>query len=149
MPARDYRDIFGGGALILIGGFIAIHALTTLALGNIANMGPGMFPAGLGCILSALGLAIVVPALFRAAPLPSVDVRSLVAILASVLAFALLLEPFGLAPAIVGMTLIASRADGKLSLLGAGILAVCLSIGTTLIFQVGLGRQISILTWPW
>lgn len=149
MPARDYRNIFGGGTLILVGVFIALHSLTTLTLGTISNMGPGMFPAGLGFILAALGIAIVVPALFRAAPLPEVDVRSLVAILGSVLVFALLLEPFGLVPAIVGLTLIASRADSKLSLLGTAILAVCLSIGTTLIFQVGLGRQISILNWPW
>lgn len=149
MPARDYRDILGGGALILAGAFIAFHSITTLNLGTISNMGPGMFPAALGFILAGLGAFIFGPALFREGSALTIDVRSLAAILTSVLAFALMLRPFGLIPAIVALTLIASRSDSKLSLLGTAILAAGLSLSAVLIFQVGLGLQIATVAWPW
>ena len=149
MPGKDYRDIFRGAVLVLLGGGAAIHALATLNLGTVAQMGPGMFPAALGALLGALGVAILVPALFRSGEIPSVDLRSLAAVSASILVFALIVQPFGLIPAVVALTFVASWADSRLSLLGTTILAACLSVGATLIFQIGLGLQFSAFNWPW
>lgn len=148
MPSRDYRDILGGGAIVIIGLFVVIYSMRTLSLGTVVNMGPGLFPATVGFILAGLGIGILAPALFRSAPAPKVDLRSFVAILASVLIFALMLRPFGLIPAIFALTFVASRADGKLSLLGTAALAASLSLGAVLIFQIGLGMQIQTISWP-
>lgn len=149
MPARDYRDIIGGSALTLIGVFATIHGLVSLNLGTLSNMGPGMFPAALGVILAAIGVAILIPAIFRAAEMPDVDMRSFAAISASILAFAVMVQPFGLIPAIVVLTFVASRADSKLSPIGLVIVAVGLSVGATLIFRTGLGMSTAAIAWPW
>jgi hypothetical protein len=148
MHARDYRDIVGGLALVAIGSFAAIYAWATMTLGTVTRMGPGMFPMALGFILTSLGLAILVPALFRAGERMDIDFRSAAAILGSILVFALMIETFGMIPAIAVLIVIASRADSKVSLLEAVALVVTLSVITTLIFQVGLGLQVSLFAWP-
>ncbi len=149
MHPRDYGDIMGGAALILIGTFATIYALTVLFLGTVRNMGPGMFPAALGCILAGLGVAILVPALFRKGKMPSFTIRPLLTVIASILSFAIMLPPFGLIPAIIVQTLVATQADRKLSMKIALILAAGLSLSATLIFQVGLSLQVAIISWPW
>jgi hypothetical protein len=149
MRARDYRDICGGGFLAVFGASAALYATTALDVGNIVRMGPGMFPAAVGCILAVLGVAILLPALFRSGEFPAIDWRSFLTILASILAFALMIRPFGMVPAIVAQTLIASRADSKLSLFGATVLAACVASGAALIFKVGLGAPVATVNWPW
>lgn len=151
MLSRDYKDILGGGVLIAVGLFAAVYAVLHLTIGPISRMGPGMFPAVAGILLAVLGLAIFIPALFRRAPagaLAQFDFRSLLAISGGILSFAVLLQPFGLVPAIVAQTLIASRADSKLTIFGAGILACFLSLGMVLLFKIGLGVPVAILNWP-
>lgn len=149
MRTRDYRDIVGGAALIGVGAFVAIHAFTSYRLGTVTNMGPGLFPTALGCLLAALGVIVLVPALFRSGDLPQIDFRPLVTILVSIFTFAVMVRPFGLVPTILVLTLLASLAAGKLSLVGALVLAAGLSILATLIFPVGLGIQVAIIAWPW
>lgn len=149
MGARDYRDIIGGVALVFIGCFTAIHALTSLNLGTVASMGSGMVPTALGCMLIVLGLAIVLPALFRAGEMPRADLRSTGAILASILAFAIMVRPFGMIPAILVLTFVVSRADSRLSPIGTLILATGLSLLAVLIFRVGLGAPVEVIAWPW
>lgn len=149
MSTRDYRDMTGGGLLILTGGFLAVYSMNTLNLGTLSNMGPGFIPAALGFILGALGLGILGTAFFRAGPAIDFDFRAFTMILASVLAFALVLRPFGLVPAVFVLTLIASRADSKLSLLGTTILAAGLSLGAVVIFQYALGIRVATIAWPW
>lgn len=149
MSARNYRDILGGLALMLVGAFAAIHAATYLNVGTIARMGPGLFPAALGVILAGFGVVIAISALFRDANMESVDLRSFLAISGSVVAFAATVQSFGFAPAIIVTALVASRADSKLSLVATLILGVVLAVVATLIFQVGLRVQVPIVAWPW
>lgn len=149
MHKRDYRDILGGAVMIGLGGFAAIHALTSLSLGTVSQMGPGMFPAGLGIVLVALGIAIVLPALRREGEPIRFDLRSLLAIGASVLVFLVTIQPFGLVPAVVLLVLVASRADGKLSAIGTLVLSAGLALLTVLLFRVALGVSIPVFSWPW
>lgn len=148
---RDYRDIVGGGAMILAGAFAALYAMANLRLGTMTNMGPGMFPTALGVILAGLGGLVLVPALFREGGdlMPDIDTRSLAAVIAGMLTFMVMVLPFGIAPAILAMTLTASRADSKLSLLGATMLGSVLAFSAVLIFRIGLGLQVPIAAWPW
>ena len=64
------------------------------------------------------------------------------------LAFWLLLEPFGLLPGIAALTIISSRADGKLSPLGAVVMTAIVAAIATLIFSVALQLPMKILAWP-
>jgi len=146
---RDYRDVWGGGALVAIGGLAAVIAFQTLNMGTLTRMGPGMFPAAVGIILAALGVLILIPALFREGERIGRDKRSFVTIIGSMLVFAFLVRPFGLVPAIVGMTFLASRADSKLSWLATIVVAVCLSVGAIVVFRLGLGLPFSAFNWPW
>lgn len=149
MPTRDYRDIFGGGFLAILGACSALYAVTTLNVGTVAHMGAGMFPAALGCILMALGFAVLLPALFRTGEFPRIDGRSLLMVILSVLAFALMIQPFGIVPAIIVQTALASCADSKLSPLGTVVLASCVAFGAALMFKIGLGIPVAAVNWPW
>lgn len=149
MQARDYRDIWGGGFLVLVGAGAALDVTAKLQLGSIARMGPGMFPTALAVLLIVIGLAILVPALFRQGEPVSLDWRSLGAILLSVLAFGLMIRTFGMVPAIIVQTLIATLADGKLGLVRSVTLSVCVALLAYLIFKAGLGLPVAAVNWPW
>jgi hypothetical protein len=149
MYARDYRDLIGGGLLILIGAAVTLHATNSLGLGTLLRLGSGGFPAALGVLLVVFGLALIVPAFRRRGELLPIAILPLICVLASILAFAVTLRTLGIVPAVIVMTLIATRADSKLSLFKAGILAVVLATFATLIFPIGLGIRVPILTWNW
>lgn len=149
MRRVDTRDLIGGALITLAGAGAMFYSLTSYALGTAARMGPGYFPALVGGILALCGLAIFIPALFRAGPVPQIEWRPLLWISLSVLAFALLVVPFGLVPAIVAQTVLASVSDRKLSGRASLMLAAGLSVGATLVFKVGLGIILPVFAWPW
>ncbi|MGV6874985.1 tripartite tricarboxylate transporter TctB family protein [Pseudochelatococcus sp. B33] len=149
MRSKDYRDVLGGFALIMIGIGAVATVLATLRLGTATQMGPGMFPAALGALLAAFGALIMVPAMLRAGDMPHFEFRPFATVIVSMLAFALLVKPFGLAPAIVAVILISSRADGKLSPRRALALGLCLAGFCSLLFKYAIGLPIAFLRWPW
>lgn len=66
-----------------------------------------------------------------------------------ILMFAALIEPFGLVPAIAALVLVASRADGALSLPAAALAIAGASVAIVGIFGFGLGFPMKIAAWPW
>jgi len=149
MYDRDYRDIASGAVLTLIGASAAIYAASTLPLGSVARLGPGMFPTAVGIILALLGLVIAIPALFRKGAPHPIDIRSLVAVSVSILAFAVIIPFFGMVPAILVLTAIASRANNALTPIGTLMVGVGLSALAFLIFRLGLNLPIALFNWPW
>lgn len=149
MRRFDYRDVIGGGLITLAGAAAMFYSLTSYSVGTAARMGPAFFPALVSGLLTICGLFILVPAFFRAGPLPKFEVRPLFWISLSVLAFALMANSFGLVPAVIAQTILAGLSDRKLSLKRSLILALALSAGATLIFKVGLGVFLPVLAWPW
>ena len=149
MRRVDARDAIGGGLLIIAGIAIAVHSATAFQVGTLARMGPGFFPVATSIILAIIGSVILLPALFRSGPRPVVEWRPLLWISASLLAFALLVIPFGMVPATIVLTLITGRSDNKLSLPGTLLLAILLAVGATLIFRIGLGMILPAFNWPW
>jgi hypothetical protein len=149
MGSKDYRDALGGFALIVIGLGAVATVLATLRLGTATQMGPGMFPVALGALLAVFGALIMVPAMLRAGQMPHFEFRPFAMVVISMLAFALLVESFGLAPAIVAVILISSRADDKLSLRGALVLGLCLAVICSVLFKYAVGLPIAFLRWPW
>lgn len=151
MLARVNRDIWGGAALLCAGAFVTYHAVTTLSLGTISQMGPGMFPAGLGILLAGLGALTIIAGLAGAGAArgPAFDVRSFLTLFASMLAFAVLVRPFGFVPAVVALTLIVSRADSRLSIVWTLVLAGALALTAFVIFRLLLGMPVAAFAWPW
>ena len=146
---RDYRDLIGGASLIATGAFVSIHAWRTLPIGGLSSAGPGLFPFALGWILAALGAAILVPALVRSGPPLRPDMRSLAYVALSILAFAVILPRFGLFPATVISVLLSVRTSNDAPLVRQAVLAVCLALLATLVFDVGLEMSLSAFKWPW
>ena len=149
MSRVDYRDVIGGGLITLAGAGAMYHSLTEFSVGTAARMGPGYFPALVGGLLMLCGVMILVPALLRAGPMPTFEFRPMFWVSLSVLAFALMVLPFGLVPAIIAQTILAGISDCKLSWRGSLILAGALSVGATLVFKVGLGVILPTFAWPW
>ncbi|MGQ7794550.1 tripartite tricarboxylate transporter TctB family protein [Faunimonas sp. B44] len=148
MNVRDHRDILGGLLVTAAGLFAAVYAATQYHLGTAGRMGPGMFPAVLGCIMALLGLAILLPALFRAGEAAAVEIRPILAILAGLAAFALTIDRFGLAPAIALLVVIASVADPRATLKGSLALSLALILVATAIFKIGLRFPFPLFAWP-
>jgi hypothetical protein len=148
MHGRDFRDVIGGGVLIFGGAFVLAYATTQLQVGNLARMGPGLFPAALGGLLCIFGAVVAVPALFRQGTLPSFDARPFLFVLASILIFGLAIRPLGVAPAVVLLTLVSTLAERRMSWWGALILAAVLATIAVLVFNVGLDIPVEAVRWP-
>lgn len=149
MHRVDYRDLIGGVLITIAGAGAMYHSLTAFSVGTAARMGPGYFPALVGGLLMLCGIMILIPALLRTGPMPTVELKPLFWISLSMLAFALLVLPFGLVPAIIAQTVLAGISDCKLSWRGSLILAGALSVGATLVFKIGLGVILPTFAWPW
>jgi hypothetical protein len=148
MYTRDYRDLIGGGLLLLLGLFVGVHSLTSYDIGTLRHMGPGMFPAWLGFLLAGIGAVILVLGLFRPGERIEPNYRQFFAVILGVLIFAVTVGTFGMIPAVVLLTFAAVLADDKLGAVEAVILAIVLSVLALVIFRVGLRIPLQTFAWP-
>jgi hypothetical protein len=148
MYTRDYRDLIGGGLLLLLGLFLGFHALTSYDLGTLRHMGPGMFPTWLGFLLAGIGAVVMVLGLFRPGERIEPHYRQFVAIILGVMIFAMTVGTFGMIPAVVLVTIAAVLADDKLGVVATAMLAVVLTALALLIFRVGLRIPLQMFDWP-
>ncbi|MGE0747767.1 MAG: tripartite tricarboxylate transporter TctB family protein [Rhodospirillales bacterium] len=144
----DVRDVVAGGVLVVVGLSAALYATENYATGALRRMGPGMFPMMLGYLLAALGALILAPALFRGGAMPAPDWRPLVAILLGISAFAVIVERYGMVPAIVGLTACVVFADGRPRVLRSLVLAGVLSAIAFVVFQLALDIPLPAYRWP-
>jgi uncharacterized membrane protein len=151
------RDVGSGVALAAFGTFFAVYAATQLRLGSFQAIGSGMFPFLTGIILVVMGLAILAKALSsrheQAAETAGEAVEkpewlSLAVVIAAIAAFALIIKPFGMVPALFALTLISSVASEKLTLRVALALATGLSITAWVVFILALGLPLRTIDWP-
>lgn len=146
------RDLLAGGLAIAFGLFYLIEALS-YNLGTATRMGPGYFPFGLGLLMVALGIAIIVfdarsPEQENDEPeafIPSR--RALLFLPASILVFAFVVGRFGLAPATFLAIFLSTFADRSISLLKGFVIALVMTVLCVLIFRVGLGMQVRAFIW--
>ena len=146
--ARDYRDIISGLVVLLFGVFISIYAANSLRLGSLDDMGPGMFPFGVGILIAICGAAICVPGFSRPGTLPGLPLFPCFIILASIIVFSLVVQNFGFIPAIVLQVFLSGVASSKSRLKLSLLLSIGLCIAVYLIFRVGLGLHLPIVNWP-
>ncbi len=147
MLDRNYRDIVAGLLLTFAGVAAAAYALSSYSLGTITRMGPGMMPVSLGVILACFGLAIALPALVQKGEAAAIRLRPMIFLSAAVLAFALMIERFGLVPSVLATTLIATLAETRVSAVGALILGMAMAALTWGIFIAGLRLSMPAFDW--
>jgi len=148
MYRRDYTDMAAGAFLVLFGAGVTYTSVTYYPMGNVGRMGPGMFPAGLGVILAVFGVILGLQALRRPGEKPDIRVFSPFFVLAGIAAFAAVIVPFGLIPAIVAILVISSMADLKIRPVSLAISCLGMSLFAPFVFVFCLGLQLPLLRWP-
>jgi hypothetical protein len=137
---------FGSGCLFAGFGLAAVLIGASYPVGTAARMGPGYFPRGLGIILIAMGLVLIVKS-FRStgARIAIKDLRPLLIVLGSVVVFGLAVVPLGLVVATILMIVVASTASHEFRWKEASIASVLLAVFVVVAFGYGLKLQLPIL----
>lgn len=143
---KIHRETLASLLFIGIGGVFAIASLQH-PMGTAVSMGRGFFPFWVGAILAALGVLMLVRSLAaRGGERLAIDLKPVVAITASILAFAILLPFGGLYVATVATVLIAARAERDFGFRAAVALGLGLAVAAHLAFIAGIGLQLPL--WP-
>jgi len=141
---------FWSGLLFMGMGAAALVFGSDLRVGTAARMGPGFVPHAIGWILIALGAAIAVKGFARdAEQVVRLHLRPVSLIVLSVVAFALLLQPAGLVPAMVAMIAISAAAAGPVRARETVGIAVFLIVLCVLIFKVMLEMSFPVIAGVW
>ena len=132
-------------------GLVGMWEATDYAFGSARRIGPAVFPFGLSLLLFLSAIGIV---LERALQGERADDRLdqapavvLLCILGGLLAFALSVERFGLAPAIFACVIISSLADRSLRPITVIVVAAFMATICSLVFVTLLNLPISIVEW--
>jgi hypothetical protein len=143
------KDFWSG--LLFIGmGTAALVLGSNLRVGTAARMGPGFVPHSIGWILVSLGTAIALKGIIhRDGSIGTLHLRPLLFIVLSVVAFALLLQPAGLVPALAALVTISGFARPRASLLETAAIAAVLIGLCVLIFKLGLEMSFPVIAGVW
>jgi hypothetical protein len=138
---------FGSGCLFAIAGLAAIGLGAAYPVGTAARMGPGYFPRGLGMILIALGLVLVVKSLrTQGARISIPTIKPMLIVLGSVVLFGVTVVPLGLVLATILLIIVSSTASHEFRWKESVIASVVLAAFVVAAFGYGLKLQLP--TWP-
>ncbi len=148
MSKFNSRELAGGIFITVTGAVFALYAMTHYAIGTITRMGPGMVPLALGVLLALFGICLMVGAAWK--PVRRGEIRIFVpaVILISIVAFAALINPFGLLPAVFVSAVIATLAEVNVRPVVTLALALALCLTAWLIFVVALQLPLTLFKWP-
>ena len=140
MTSIDRTDAAAGILFILFALFFGLQSLG-LELGTAFRMGPGYFPLVLSAVLLGFGLLILFNALKTTGNATGgvLAWRGLLFILPAPIFFGLTVRGLGFVPAIFLTTLIAGCASLKMKPQGALLLALIVTLFSTLLFSYALG----------
>jgi hypothetical protein len=139
-------EIIAGLAIVLLGMFTAYEA-TSYEIGTVAMMGAGFFPLALGISLIVLGTVLVASSTLSEWVELDFPIGPFLLIAAGILAFAILLERFGLVAATVALVILVSLADGRNNLITIAVNAIALSIFGVVVFIWGLRLPLAPFVW--
>lgn len=147
------RDVCAGLFVIFVGTFAAWEA-SSYPFGSLRSIGSGFFPVMLGLMAVPIGVAILWEAATRPADpflgaedSDSVGFRPMAAVVAALLAFSILIETAGLAPAIFATVVLAAFAERTIRAVSVVLLAVSLVALCAAIFVFGLKLPLQIFAW--
>lgn len=143
-----FRNPDGQTALLFIGfGAAVAWGATNYAIGTPARMGPGFFPLVLGLMLMALGAGVFLSGWWRRDPEEYGDVqwRAIFFITLAVATGGVLLERFGLAPAVIASTFIGALAERDAKWFRVAIVSALLVAFAWLVFVFGLDLRLPLV----
>jgi hypothetical protein len=145
-PLRD-RDVICGTVFVVLGGATLLHA-QRYPLGRLTDMGPGYFPTILGGMLVFFGAIIGLGSLLMGGRgrMGRVMLRPLLALVASPVCFAILLDRIGLPLSVYCAAMIACAARPGFLRPWAILLSLALSVICVLVFVTALGVPVRL--WP-
>ena len=128
-----------GAIFIAVGLFFGYQSLGQ-EMGNAFRMGPGYFPLVLSGILTLLGAIIVVQATrVTGEPVGQIAWRGMIFILPAPIFFGLTVRGLGFVPALFFTALIAAFASQRMRPGTALVVALALTIFSTIVFSYALG----------
>lgn len=141
------RSQFVAGIAGLLIGVFAIWESWDYPMGSVTRMGPGYFPFLLGIVLMALSIGILV---FERRVSEGGDIRApafrgLLWVPLAVVAFAAMVERFGLAPAIIAAVFLSAQADDDLGWKETAVLALATAAVCAIVFIFILGLPLDIV----
>jgi len=147
LKIRSLKDFSAGVMFIAIGGVFGLGA-SQYPMGTAVRMGPAYFPSILGWLTVALGAFVLVESLFvdEEPPTPTAW-RPLILVLASVTAFAALVNTGGLITATVVQIIMSALGGHEFKWKEAIISAVILSVAVWAIFDKALGLPFKLFPW--
>ena len=143
--ARLNQDTLAG-VLFVACGALGLWLSRDLAAGSAAAMGPGFMPRVLCWCMIGLGAAIAFKGVVKGQRLEAWKVRPLFFVLASILAFYLLLPTAGLFIAACVTVIVCAIASNEFHVHEVALLALCLAVASVVALVFGLGLQMS--AWP-
>jgi hypothetical protein len=146
MRMSNNKDFFAGLMFFLFGVFAMIVA-RNYPMGTSFRMGPGYFPTVLGGGLALLGLITAVRAVWlNSEPIEPCALRPLLLTFSSILAFGIILDPFGLVLAVLTLVWLGCLGGQEFRLWEVTILGIVLTALVLGIFVYGLGLTFKV--WP-
>ncbi|TJZ76902.1 tripartite tricarboxylate transporter TctB family protein [Paracoccus hibiscisoli] len=143
---RDLHDLGWGAALALTGLAVAGYAWVSYDMGSLRRMGPGFFPVTLGMLLAGLGAVIAVPAMSRPGQSRPFAWPEIIAVVAALLVFGMLLDKLGVLLTTALTVLIASSVAPRGGLGWRLVLSVAVTALVWLVFVRGLNMSLPV--WP-
>ncbi len=135
----DTTDAAAGVFLILVAVFFGWQT-TGLETGTSLRMGPGYFPMVLSALLLIMGVLVLVKSFKgQGERIGRIAWRGLIFILPAPIFFGLTVRGLGFVPSLFVTTLIASQASVRMKPLPALVLAVLVTVLSTLVFSYALG----------
>jgi putative tricarboxylic transport membrane protein len=144
--AKSPQDILGGLALVLIA-LVALYLVRDLPATGRVGFASGTAPRLFAYGLLALGAYITVMGFITEGPgIEGFPLRGPLAILGSVLFFAISIRTFGLAVTGIPMVMMAAMATPEGRWKESLLFAICMTAFCALLFPVALGQPIPL--WP-
>lgn len=142
---KTLRDA-GGGLLIATIGLLFLLGAGDMALGDLRNMGPGMFPTALSVVAIGAGLAIAVIEVLRGSGgAIGFDVRALVCVAVAIALYAVMLEAAGVVLTTIVAVFVLALARPQLRAAETLVVGIALSVFAWAVFVKGLGMPLSFL----
>ena len=147
MAGRDR----GAAAVLLVFGLIALEEARKLRFGSIARPGPGFFPVVLAAAFSLVCLVLLVSAIRTrdagAAPGLRLGWPKIVAVMAALFVYALVLEPLGFVIATFALLLFFFKALERQRWVSALAGSLVTAFVTYLVFKIWLNVQLPAGPW--
>ncbi len=140
---RSPQD-FGAACVFFLVGGAGLYFGRDLAFGSPARMGPGFFPLILSWLILGVGALTGLRALAIEGPaVEPPQLRPLLMVCATILAFGLIVERAGLALAAIAVTFLAALARPGVRWRETALLALGLSVFCVLVFVYALSQPMS------